>query len=132
MPRIETFFFGKGGWSSDKPGKGWEQKVGDNLPACSDKIADKAGNKNKLKMALFRGNTTKNYKRKKGQHDLDVEAGSTTIRAEGPKADRVKGVAQSHTGKVKEDGPRPDGAKLDRLVIHGNAKNKKECGQNDG
>ena len=98
VPSIEAFFLGKGGWSGDKPRKGWEQEVGDNLPACSDKIADKAGNKDELKMALLGDNTAKNQKSRKSQRDLDVEAGSAAIRAKGPKADGMEGVAESHTG----------------------------------
>ena len=132
VPRIEAFFLSKGGWSGGEPGKGWEQEVAENFPACSDKIADKAGNKDELKMALLGDNTAENQKSKKSQRDLDVVAGSAAIRAEGPKADGVKGVAEGHTGEVKEDGPRPDGAEFDGLVMHGNTKNKKECSHHDG
>ena len=98
MPRIEAFLLGKGGWSGGEPGKGWEQEVGDNLPACSDKIADKAGNKNELEMALLGDNAAKNQKSKKSQRDLDVEAGSAAIRTKGPKSYGVECVAESQTG----------------------------------
>ena len=98
VPTIETFFLGKGGWSSDKPRKGWEQEVAQDLPACSDKIADKAGNKDELKMALLGDNAAKNQKSRKSQRDLDVEAGSATIRTKGPKADGMECVAESQTG----------------------------------
>ena len=98
MPSIEIFFLCKGGWSGGEPGKGGEQKIAKNVPACGDKVTDEASNKDELKMALLRGNTAKNQKSRKSQRDLDVEAGSATIRAEGPKADRVEGEAEGDAG----------------------------------
>ena len=132
VPSIEALFLGKGGGGSGEPRKGWEQEVGDNLPACSDKIADKAGNKDELKMTLLGDNAAKNKKSRKRQRDLDIEAGSAAIRTKGPKADGVKGVAESHTGEVEKDRPRPDWAEFDGLVMHGNTENKKECSNHDG
>ena len=83
-------------------------------------------------MALLGDNAAKNQKSRKSQGDLHIEARPTGVGAEGPKADGVKGVAEGHTGEVKEDGPRPDGAEFDGLVMHGNTENKKECSQHDG
>ena len=82
-------------------------------------------------MALLGDNAAKNQKSRKSEHDLDVEAGPATIRAKGPKADGAESEDKSDAGEVEKDRPRPDGAELDGLVMHGNTENKKKCSQRD-
>ena len=49
-------------------------------------------------MALLGDNTAKDQKSRKSHRDLDVEAGSATIGAEGPKADGAESEAESDAG----------------------------------
>ena len=132
MPSVEILFPCKSGGGGAKPCKSGKQEVADDFPTCGNQISKKGGDQNELKVALFWHYAVENQKSKKSQKNLNVEAGSTTIRAESPKADGVKGVAERNTGKVKEDGPRPDGVKLDGLVVHAKAKNKEKGRQHDG